>query len=98
MLYSHEKLSFDRYVVFPARSKAYANSEVLMARHSCKFAFLFLTLFLVVLLEDGCFGKEKKPDPKNKKEKSSKIGKNVMDYTEADLHKLLDQWEVSTKT
>lgn len=64
-----------------------------MARHSCKFAFLFLTLFLVVLLEDGSLGKEKKPDPKNKKEKSSKIGKNVMDYTEADLHKLLDQWE-----
>ena len=27
MLYSHEKLSFDRYVVFPARFKAYGGFD-----------------------------------------------------------------------
>lgn len=69
-----------------------------MTRHSCKFTLIFWTLLFILLLQDSCRGKEKKGDPKNKKEKSSKIGKNVMDYTEADLHKLLDQWEVSTIT
>jgi hypothetical protein len=52
-------------------------------------------LFLNILLQSGCLGKDKEPDPKKKKEKSSKIGKNIMDYNEADLYKLLDQWEVS---
>lgn len=53
-------------------------------------------IFLIVIPRHSCLGEEKKWDPKTKKEKSKKIGKNVMDYTEADLHKLLDQWEVST--
>lgn len=90
MLYSYEKLSFDRYVVFLVCFEVYVNLEVLMVRYFCKFVFLFLILFLVVFLEDGCFGKEKKLDLKNKKEKSSKIGKNVMDYMEVDLYKLFD--------
>ena len=68
-----------------------------MARSCCwKFTLFFLALVLIVILQDSCLGKEKKSDPKNKKEKSKKIGKNVMDYTEADLYKLLDQWDVST--
>jgi len=66
-----------------------------MARHYFKFILLFWTLFLILLLQNSCLGKEKKPDPKKKKEKSSKIGKNILDYNEADLYKLLDQWEVS---
>lgn len=68
-----------------------------MARDFCsKFSLLFLMIFLIVIPRHSCLGEEKKWDPKTKKEKSKKIGKNVMDYTEADLHKLLDQWEVST--
>lgn len=66
-----------------------------MARNYFKFSLLFWTLFLIILLQNSCLGKDKKPDPKNKKEKSSKIGKNILDYNEADLYKLLDQWEVS---
>lgn len=72
-----------------------SNSELNMARHNFKFSLLFWTLFLILLLQNSCLGKEKKPDPKKKKEKSSKIGKNILDYNEADLYKLLDQWEVS---
>ncbi|XP_020608414.1 LDLR chaperone boca-like [Orbicella faveolata] len=64
-----------------------------MARNYFKFSLLFWTLFLIILLQNSCLGKDKKPDPKNKKEKSSKIGKNILDYNEADLYKLLDQWE-----
>lgn len=66
-----------------------------MARNYFKFSLLFWTLFLIILLQNSCLGKDKKPDPKNKKEKSSKIGKNILDDNEADLYKLLDQWEVS---
>lgn len=66
-----------------------------MARNYFKFSLLFWTLFLIILLQNSCLGKDKKPDPKKKKEKSSKIGKNILDYNEADLYKLLDQWEVS---
>lgn len=55
---------------------------------------LFWTLFLIILLQNGCFGKDKEPNPEKKKEKSSKIGKDILDYNEADLYKLLDQWEV----
>ena len=67
-----------------------------MAGRYFKFSLLFWTLFFIILVQDSCLGKEKKPDPKKKKEKSNKIGKNIMDYTEADMHKLLDQWDVST--
>ena len=66
-----------------------------MARNNFKFSLLFETLFLVILLQNGCLGKDKEPDPEEKNEKSSKIGKNIEDYNEADLRKLLDQWEVS---
>jgi len=66
-----------------------------MARNNFKFGLLFGTLFLVILLQNGCLGKDKEPVPEEKKEKSSKIGKNIEDYNEADLRKLLDQWEVS---
>ena len=66
-----------------------------MARNYFKFSLLFWTLLLIILLQNGCLGKDKKPGPKKKKEKSSKIGKDILDYNEADLYKLLDQWEVS---
>ena len=69
-----------------------------MASNFClKFCLLFLVLFVIAILKNSCHGEEKKSEPTNKKEKSKKIGKNVMDYTEADLHKLFDQWDVSTK-
>lgn len=61
-----------------------------------KYRLLFSVLFLLVTLEDSCLGEAKRSDPKQKKEKDKKIGKDVLDYTEADLFKLLDQWEVST--
>lgn len=65
-----------------------------MARsHWSKYRLLFSVLFLLVILEDSCLGEAKKSDPKQKKEKDKKIGKDVLDYTEADLFKLLDQWE-----
>lgn len=67
-----------------------------MAGKYFKFSVLVWTLFFFILVQDGCLGKDKKSDSKKKKEKSSKIGKDIMDYTEADMHKLLDQWEVST--
>lgn len=66
------------------------------AKYCSKFNLLFFVLFLTVILQDSCDGEKKKSEPKKKKEKSSKIGKNVMDYSEADMHKLLDQWDVST--
>ena len=66
------------------------------AKYCSKFNLLFLVLFLIVILQDSCDGEKKESEPKKKKEKSSKIGKNVMDYSEADMHKLLDQWDVST--
>ena len=69
-----------------------------MTRNNLKFSLLFWTLFVIILLQNCCFGKDKEPDPKEKKEKSSKIGKNILDYNEADLYKLLDQWEVSILT
>ena len=69
----------------------------MMARNYClKFRLVLLALFLIVILQDSCLGKEKKAEPKKKKEKDKKIGKNVLDYTESDLYKLLDQWDVST--
>lgn len=67
-----------------------------MAVRNFKFSALVWTLFFIILVQDSCLGKDKKPDSKKKKEKSNKIGKDIMDYTEADMHKLLDQWEVST--
>lgn len=74
------------------------NTENLkMARsYWSKYRLLFSVLFLLVTLEDSCLGEAKRSDPKQKKEKDKKIGKDVLDYTEADLFKLLDQWEVST--
>lgn len=62
-----------------------------------KFSLLFTVLFLILILRESCLSEEtKKAEPKKRKEKDKKIGKNVMDYNEGDLHKLLDQWEVST--
>lgn len=62
-----------------------------------KFSLLFSVLFLILILRESCLSEEtKKTEPKKTKEKDKKIGKNVMDYNEGDLHKLLDQWEVST--
>lgn len=51
-------------------------------------------LFLILILRESCLSEEtEKKEPKKRKEKDKKIGKNVMDYNEGDLHKLLDQWE-----
>ena len=67
------------------------------SRFFWKFFLLFSVLFLILILRESCLSEEtKKTEPKKRKEKDKKIGKNVMDYNEGDLHKLLDQWEVST--
>ena len=67
-----------------------------MARNNFEVSLLFWTLFLVILLQIGCLGKDEEPDLKEENEKNNTIGKNIEDYDEADLRKLLDQWEVST--
>ena len=36
-------------------------------------------------------------EAKKKEKKAEKIGKDITDYTEADIHRLLDQWDVSIK-
>ena len=33
---------------------------------------------------------------KKKEKKTAKIGKDITDYTDADVHRLLDQWDVSS--
>ncbi|KAJ7394046.1 Chaperone for wingless signaling and trafficking of LDL receptor [Desmophyllum pertusum] len=57
------------------------------------FSMLFWALFFIILLQDSLSWQREEARSKTKKEKSNKIGKDVMDYSEADLHKLLDQWE-----
>ena len=89
------KLHRHEPAIFPINRMLPVETASKMARNYFKFSLLFWTLFLIILVQNGCVGKEKKPDPKKKKEKDSKIGKNIMDYNEADLYKLLDQWEVS---
>ena len=61
-----------------------------------KFSFLFLVVILILILQHSCHGEEEKSEPKKRKEKDNRIGKNVVDYNEGDLFKLYDQWEVST--
>ena len=34
-------------------------------------------------------------ETKNEKKEKTKIGKDVHDYTESDIYRLLDQWDVS---
>jgi len=52
--------------------------------------FVFLVIFFLISIAFCAKSKEKKKNEKSK----DKIGKNILDYTEADMQKLLDQWEV----
>ena len=70
-----------------------------MAANCNKLTVVYvLAAFFILLLSESCLGKEKKTDNKANrgKEKKNTIGKSVLDYTESDIHKLLDQWDVST--
>lgn len=65
------------------------------AERSC---MLKCFLFFVLLLMQNLFieGKKQEKTKKESKERSNKIGKDVRDYNDADIYKLLDQWDVST--
>ena len=55
-------------------------------------SFLLLLLFL-----SGSFCAKGKKDSKKKTGKEKvKIGKNILDYNEVDMERLLDQWDVSS--
>ena len=55
------------------------------------------TFFLLMLFFLSCsFAAKEKKDIKKKTGKGNeKIGKNILDYNEVDMERLLDQWDVS---
>lgn len=59
------------------------------SRYSILFRLFIISILITIAICKK--GKDTKQDDKSKE----KIGKNILDYTEADMQRLLDQWEVS---
>ena len=53
---------------------------------------LFQVVIFLLLVGVLCRGET----GKSKEKKTAKIGKDITDYTDADVYRLLDQWDVST--
>ena len=70
-------------------AKAYTMAAI--AVHSRKF-IMQIAFVLLILYCTFSAGKDSKKGAG--KEKDNKIGKDVLDYNERDVHKLLDQWDV----
>ena len=60
-----------------------------------KLCLLSSATFGVVLLMLSSFLLAAEAAKKKNEKKAHKIGKDITDYTDADVHRLLDQWDVS---
>lgn len=67
-----------------------------MASSGKIYRFQFRLLFVTAWLILACLSITCAEKTKNKK-KAGKIGKDIRDYTDADVHRLLDQWDVREK-
>lgn len=67
------------------------NSNTLSLKVNMAFKRTIVVFFLFSLFYSFAQGETKKKD----KEKT-KIGKDVLDYTESDMYRLADQWDVSS--
>ena len=56
---------------------------------------VFLQVAVILLLVTVLSGAE--AETKKKQKNKVKIGKDITDYTDADVHRLLDQWDVSKR-
>ena len=61
-----------------------------MADNIKVWTFLLLLMFL-----SSSFAAKKKDVKKKTGKVKEKIGKNILDYNEVDMERLLDQWDVS---
>jgi len=55
---------------------------------------LLTSILISVLISISVCDKAKESKKDKDVKAQEKIGKNILDYSDADMHKLLDQWEV----